>query len=332
MRNRQIVLASRPVGIPQPHHFELRCTEMPCVGEGEFLVSNEFLSVDPAQRGYVNDENNYAPPVPIGGVMRAMAVGKVIASRCSAVEVGEYLYGWFGWQDYCCAQPSAILRRVDPAQAPLSANAGLLGINGLTAYLALHDIGKPRPGETVLVSAAAGAVGSIVGQLARQAGARPVALVGSAEKGRLCLEQYGYAEYVNHHEPLEQGLRQACPKGVDVYFDNTGGEILDTVLRQMALFGRVIQCGTLSIPSWVPNPTGPRNEREVLTRRLRIEGFVIFDHLARFDETAAKLAAMLAEGRIHYAEDVEGDIARAPQALVDVYAGRNRGKKLVWLR
>jgi len=332
MRNRQIVLASRPVGIPQPHHFELRCDATPSPCEGEFLVSNEFLSVDPAQRGYVNEENNYAPPVPIGGVMRAMAVGKVIASHCSDVEVGEYLYGWFGWQDYCCALPSAILRRVDPALAPLSANAGLLGINGLTAWLALHDIGKPRPGGTVLVSAAAGAVGSIVGQLARLAGARPVALVGSGEKGRLCVEQYGYADYVNYREPLEEGLKRTCPRGVDVFFDNTGGEILDTVLRQMALFGRVIQCGTMSIASWVPNPTGPRNEREVLTRRLRVEGFVIFDHLRRFDETAAKLAALLAAGEIRYAEDVEGDIARAPQALVDVYAGKNKGKKLIWLR
>jgi NADPH-dependent curcumin reductase CurA len=332
MRNRQIVLASRPVGIPQPHHFELRCAEMPAPAEGEFLVSNEFLSVDPAQRGYVNDENNYAPPVAIGAVMRALAVGKVIASRCAGVEAGEQLYGWFGWQDYCCARPSDILRRVKPAQAPLSANAGLLGINGLTAYLALHDIGKPRPGETVLVSAAAGAVGSIVGQLARLAGARPVALVGSDEKGRLCLEQFGYAAYLNYREPLEEALKRACPKGIDVFFDNTGGPLHDTVLRHMALFGRVIQCGTMSIPSWVPNPSGPRNEREVLTRRLRLEGFVIFDHLARFDETAARLAEMLADGSLHYAEDVEGDIARAPQALVDVYAGKNKGKKLIWLR
>ena len=174
MNNRQIVLESRPVGIPQPQHFMLRSSETAQPRDGEFLVENHYLSVDPAQRGYVNDENNYAPPVPIGAVMRAMAVGRVIASRCEQVRVGEYLYGWFGWQDYCVAAPAAILRRVDPEQAPLSTAAGLLGINGLTAYLALHDIGRPQPGDTVLVSAAAGAVGSIVGQLAKQAGARPV--------------------------------------------------------------------------------------------------------------------------------------------------------------
>ena len=332
MKNRQIVLGSRPVGIPQPGHFELRSSEAPTPQDGEFLVENHYLSVDPAQRGYVNDENNYAPPVAIGAVMRAMAVGKVIASRCGQVRVGEYLYGWFGWQDYCTATPAAILRRVDPAQAPLSTGAGLLGINGLTAYLALHDIGRPRPGETVLVSAAAGAVGSIVGQLAKLAGARPVALVGSDEKGERCIADFGYDAWINYRKPLEPALRETCPKGVDVFFDNTGGGIADVVLRQMALFGRVIQCGTMSIASWVPNPSGPRNEREILTRRLRMEGFVIFDHIKRFDETATALAEMLSGGRLRYAEDIGTDIAAAPQALVDVYSGRNQGKKLIKLR
>ena len=332
MNNRQIVLGSRPVGIPQPEHFELRSSEAATPREGEFLVENHYLSVDPAQRGYVNDENNYAPPVAIGAVMRAMAVGKVIASRCAQVRVGEYLYGWFGWQDYCAATPAAILRRVDPAQAPLSTGAGLLGINGLTAYLALHDIGRPQPGETMLVSAAAGAVGSIVGQLAKQTGARPVALVGSDDKGQRCITDFGYDAWINYRKPLEPALRQTCPKGVDVFFDNTGGDIADVVLRQMALFGRVIQCGTMSIASWVPNPSGPRNEREILTRRLRMEGFVIFDHIKRFDETATALAEMLSGGRLRYAEDIGTDITAAPQALVDVYSGRNQGKKLIKLR
>lgn len=332
MQNRQIVLKSRPVGIPQSTHFELKIAPVPEPNDGEFLIENHYLSVDPAQRGYVNDENNYAPPVPIGAVMRAMAVGRVIASRCTAVRVDDDYYGWFGWQDYCVATPAAILRRVDPQQAPLSTGAGLLGINGLTAYLALHDIGQPKPGETVLVTAAAGAVGSIVGQLARRARARAVAVVGSDDKGRQCLAEYGYAAYVNYREPLEPALREACPGGIDVFFDNTGGEIADVVFGQMALFGRVIQCGTMSIASWVPTPVGPRKDREILTRRLRVEGFVIFDHAARYDETAAKLAAMLHEGTLKYAEDISTDITQAPQALVDVYSGRNTGKKLIRLR
>lgn len=332
MNNRQIILKSRPVGIPQPEHFELIEADAPSLRDGEFLIENHYLSVDPAQRGYVNDENNYAPPVPIGAVMRAMTVGKVIASKADTVKTGEYYYGWFGWQDYCAATPATILRKVDPDQAPLSTGAGLLGINGLTAYLALHDIGNPKPGETVLVTAAAGAVGSIVGQLAKQAGARPVAVVGSDEKGRQCMADYGYDAYVNYKQPLEAALREACPIGIDVFFDNTSGEIADTVYGQMAMFGRVIQCGTMSIASWVPTPMGPRKDREILTRRLRVEGFVIFDHAKRYDETAVQLAAMFKDGRLRYAEDIGNDIADAPQALVDVYAGRNRGKKLIKLR
>ena len=332
MDNRQIILSSRPVGVPQPSHFTLVTTPVATPQDGEFLVENLYLSVDPAQRGYVNDENNYAPPVPIGAVMRAMAVGKVIESKHPDFKTGEFLYGWFGWQDYCVCQPSALLRRVDPAQAPLSAGAGLLGINGLTAYLTLQDIAKPKAGETIVVTAAAGAVGSLVGQLAKLAGCRTVAVVGSDEKGAQCLEHYGYDAYVNYRKPVEDGLRDACPKGVDIFFDNVAGELADTIIRQMNFFGRVVQCGTVSIPSWVPAPQGPRIEREVLTRRLRIEGFVIFDHIARYDEAAAELARLVNAGKLRYDEDIEHDIAQAPQALVDVYAGRNRGKKLIKLR
>lgn len=332
MNNRQITLKSRPVGIPQPEHFELKTVTVPDLADGEFLVENHYLSVDPAQRGYVNDENNYAPPVPIGAVMRAMAVGKVIASKHADFAEGQFLYGWFGWQDYCVATPAGVLRKVDPKQAPLSTGAGLLGINGLTAYLALHDIGAPKPGETVLVTAAAGAVGSIVGQLARQAGARGVAVVGSDEKGRQAIADYGYEAFINYKRPLEPQLKETCPNGVNVFFDNTAGEIADSVIRHMAWFGRVIQCGTMSIASWAPNPTGPRIEREILTRRLRLEGFVIFDHIKRYDDVAAKLAAMLSDGSLRYVEDISSDIAEAPQALVDVYSGRNTGKKLIKLR
>lgn len=332
MNNRQIVLISRPVGVPQPTHFELRISPVPPLIDGEFLVENIYLSVDPAQRGYVNDENNYSPPVALGTVMRAMAVGRVIDSRHPNFKVGDFLYGWFGWQDYCVCQPSALLRRVDPREAPLSAGAGLLGINGLTAYLALQDIGRPKPEETIVVTAAAGAVGSFVGQLGKLAGCRTVAVVGTDEKGTQCVERYGYDAYVNYRGSVAEALRNACPKGIDIFFDNVAGDLADIILRQMNLFGRIIKCGTISIPVWVPPPQGPRIDREILTRRLRIEGFIIFDHVARFDAAAAGLARLLAEGKLHYDEDVERDLARAPQALVDVYAGRNRGKKLVQLR
>jgi len=332
MLNRQIILKSRPVGVPQPAHFEQVSNPVPELAADEFLVENVFLSVDPAQRGYVNDENNYVPPVPLGSVMRAMAVGRVIASKNAKFAVGDHLYGWFGWQDYCVCAPAAVLRRVDPNQAPLSAAAGLLGINGLTAHLALHRIGQPKAGETLVVTAGAGAVGSIVGQLAKAAGCRTVAVVGSDEKGLQCLRDFGYDAFVNYHANLVEGLAEACPKGIDVFFDNVAGGIADVIVRRMNWFGRIIQCGTMSIPVWVPVPEGPRIEREILTRRLRLEGFVIFDHINSFDAVAAELAAMLKSGKLQIREDIETDIGQAPQALVDVYTGRNNGKKLIRLR
>jgi NADPH-dependent curcumin reductase CurA len=330
--NRQIILTSRPVGVPQPSHFEQVTQNLPELAQGELLVENLYLSIDPAQRGYVNDENNYVAPVPIGTVMRALAVGRVIASKHSGFAVGQHLYGWFGWQDYCVCQPLSVLRRVDPRQAPLSAAAGVLGINGLTAYLALQNIGQPKKGETIVVTAGAGAVGSIVGQLAKHAGCRTVAVVGSDEKGMQCREDFGFDAFVNYQRPIAEALAEACPSGIDIFFDNVAGEIADTIVRRMNWFGRIIQCGTVSIPVWIPTPQGPRMEREVLTRRLKLEGFVIFDHGSRFDAVAAELAAMLAAGQLRIREDIETDLARAPQALVDVYTGRNTGKKLIRLR
>jgi NADPH-dependent curcumin reductase CurA len=332
MKNRRILLKFRPVGIPQPAHFELDATDTPALQDGEFLVENIFLSVDPAQRGYVNEENNYAPPVALGAVMRALAVGRVQESRHPDYVRDQYLYGWFGWQEYCVCRPDAVLRRVDAGQAPLSTAAGLLGINGLTAHLALKNIGHLKAGETVVVTAAAGAVGSIVGQLARLQDCRPIAIVGSAEKGAHCVAAFGYSGYANYHEPLEPMLQELCPGGVDVFFDNVSGTVADTIIAKMAWFGRVIQCGTVSIPSWVPVPQGPRVAREVLTRRLRMQGFVVFDHAAHFDAVAAELAALLKSGALRIEEDIEFGIERAPQALVDVYAGRNRGKKLIQLK
>jgi NADPH-dependent curcumin reductase CurA len=332
MVNRQILLASRPKGIPQPHHFRIDTRAMPEVMAGQILVENHFLSIDPAQRGYVNDENNYSPPVPVGDVMRSLAVGRVITSRHPDIREGSYVYGWFGWQEFCVCGPESIFRRVDPNQASLSAAAGVLGINGLTARLALREIGVPKAGETIVVTAGAGAVGSIVGQLATLAGCRAVAVVGSDEKGAQCIEQFGFAAFVNYKRPWLQPLRDACPTGVDVFFDNVGGALADAIVREMNLHGRVVICGTLATAQWVPAPIGPRIEREILTRRLRIGGFVVFDHVSQFDSVAAELATLLADGKLRIAEDIEFGLENAPRALVDVYAGRNHGKKLISLR
>jgi NADPH-dependent curcumin reductase CurA len=331
MENHRIILKSRPIGIPQPTHFALETVAVPALNEGEFLAKNLFLSVDPAQRGYVNEENNYSPPVPLGGVMRALAVARIADSKNPDYLPGEHVYGWFGWQEYCVCQPDAVLRRVDPRQAPLSTAAGLLGINGITAYLAFTDIGKPKRGETIVVTAAAGAVGSIVGQLAKLAGCRAVAIVGSDDKGKKCLADFGYDAFLNYHRPFDRALEEISPKGIDIFFDNVAGAIADVIHRRMAAFGRVIQCGTVSIASWIPVPLGPRLEREILTRRLHMEGFVIFDHIGHFDLVAEKLASLLALGKLRIEEDIEIGLERAPGALVDVYAGRNCGKKLIQL-
>lgn len=332
MKNRKVVLISRPHGLPQQRHFEVRTSALPDIGENQILVENLLLSIDPAQRGYVNEESNYTPPVPIGDVMRSLAIGRVVASNHLEFTTGEYLYGWFGWQDYCACGADAVLRRVKVEQAPFPIAAGVLGINGLTAEIALRELAAPSAGETVVVTAAAGAVGSLVGQLASLYGCRTVAIVGSEKKGRQCTNDFGYAGYINYRRPWADALRQECPRGIDVFFDNVGGDLLDGVLRQMNPLGRVIICGTVATTSWIPPPLGLRNEREILTRRLRVAGFVIFDHISKFDAVAEKLAQLFAQGRLRAEVDIELGLERAPGALLDVYAGRNRGKKLIRLR
>lgn len=331
--NRRIILAERPRGVPEPRHFRRDDVPLAAPGEGEFLIRNVYLSIDPAQRGWVQAGGNYSDPVPIGGVMRSLAVGVVEESRQPGMAVGEYLYGWFGWQDYCVATDASVLRRVDPRQAPLSAAIGVLGLTGITAFLALTEIGRPVPGETVLVSTAAGAVGSIVGQLARRLRCRTVGLTGSDEKVKQCAGEFGYDQALNYRAGLdESALRSACPRGVDVFFDNTSGAIADAVLPLMNVRGRIVQCGTVAEPVWDPPPLGPRRDRAILVKRLRHEGFIVFDHVARFAEVAARLAEWLRDGTLVHREDIEIGLEGAPAALAGLYGGTNCGKKIIELR
>ena len=328
--NRRIVLVRRPTGIPAPSDFARADVPVEEPGDGEFLVRNLLLSIDPAQRGWVNASANYADPVPIGGVMRSLAVGVVEESRHHNVVAGEHLYGWFGWQDYCVGSDAKLLRKVDPHQAPLSAALGVLGITGISAYLALTEIGQPTPGETVLVSTAAGAVGSIVGQIARRHGCHVVGLTGSVEKAARCVTEFGYHAAVDYKAGLSADLiRKHCPDGIDVFFDNTSGEIADAVWPVLNSHARVVQCGTAAVPAWDPPPAGLRRDREVLVKRLRHEGFIIFDHVARFPAVAAQLAAWLADGSLRYREDIEHGLERAPEALAALYRGQNDGKKII---
>lgn len=330
-RNRRVLLARRPAGIPVPDDFALDEAAVPEPGPGEFLLRNIYLSVDPAQRGWALAEGNYSTPVPLGGPMRALAVGVVVRSRDPAFAEGEFLYGWFGWQDYAVAGAGAVLLRAREAM-PLSCFAGLLGINGLTAYLALTELGRPRAGDVLLVSTAAGAVGSLVGQIGARLGCRTIGLTGSEEKAERCRTRFGYgAAFSYKGADLPALVASAAPDGLDVFFDNTGGAILDAALRAMRPGGRIVQCGTASVPSWTPPPQGPRNEREILTRRLAWSGFVIFDHLNRFEAAAGTLGQWYRGGEIIFDEDITDGIEGAPSALQQLYAGENRGKRLIYV-
>jgi NADPH-dependent curcumin reductase CurA len=330
--NRRILLVRRPTGIPETDDFAMDEAPIPAPADGQFLIRNLFLSVDPAQRGWATDAANYTTTVPLGGVMRALAVGIVVESRHPDFPVGSHAYGWFGWQSFAVAGPGDVLTRFAEPEISLSAHAGILGINGMTAWLAFHRLGRPNAGDTVLVSTAAGAVGSIVGQLARASGCRVVGLTGSADKADVCRTRFGYDVALNYKSAsLVDLLSEAAPDGFDIFFDSVGGSILDTALRKMRIGGRVVQCGTASIASWTPSPQGLRNEREILTRRLSWNGFVIFDHQPLFDDTMAELVAMIRSGRLTYDEDIRSGLETAPQALADVYSGRNAGKTLIAL-
>lgn len=329
--NRRVILARRPQGVPQPADFAHEVGTVPEPGDNEFLVRTIYWSVDPAQRGWASDEANYSQPVPIGAPMRALGVGVVVRSKDPTVAEGEFLYGWFGWQDYAVADRSKILLR-GRYPVPLSAYASLLGINGLTAHLALIELGRPKQGNVLLVSTAAGSVGAFVGQIGATLGCTTIGLTGDEEKVARCRERYRYDVAANYRTTdVTALLAEAAPKGLDVYFDNTGGPILDAALRRMSVGGRVVQCGTAANTVWSPPPTGPRNEREVLTRRLVWSGFVIFDHVARFEEAAEQLVAWHSEGRLVYDEDVSDGVEHAPGAIAALYAGENRGKKLIYV-
>lgn len=330
--NRQVILTSRPTGVAQAENFAVVAAESLPLGAGQLRIANRFLSVEPAMRGWIADAGNYAAPVAIGAVMRSLAVGEIIESRAEGWEVGAIVCGWFGWQHEAVVEPSAVVRRVSEADLPASLALGVLGINGVTAYLALTGIGKPAAGETVLVSTAAGGVGSAVGQIAKLLGARTVGITGGADKVRDCRELFGYDAAIDYKaDGLAQAIAAACPDGVNVYFDNTSGAISDAVMPQLALRARVVICGTASVSQWDPWPQGPRVERHLLVKRASMQGFVIFDHMDRWDEAVSTLAGWIRDGRLSYLEDILEGIEACPDALAGLYRGENRGKRIIRL-
>jgi len=330
--NRQVRLKSRPNGIPQPGNFEIVETALPSLAEHQFLVCNHYLSVEPAMRGWVSAVANYSAPVGIGEVMRSFCAGRVVASRHPDFAEGDAVMGMLGWQEFAISDGSAITRKVMESDLPLSLSLGILGLNGVTAYFGLLDVGQPRPGDTVVVSTAAGAVGSAVGQIAKLMGCRTVGLTGGPVKAALCREAFGYDAVIDYKtNNIFQALSAVCPRGVDLYFDNTSGHISDAVLPQLALGARVVICGTASVASWDPPPVGPRVERHLLVKRARMAGFIILDYQHRYEEAIARLATWVRDGRLRYREDIVDGLEHCPGAIAELYRGENLGKRLIRL-
>jgi hypothetical protein len=322
--NHQFRLARRPVGMVQRSDFEY--TEAPVAepGEGEVLVKILYISLDPAMRGWMNEGKSYIPPVGLGEVMRAGAVGRVVASRDPGVAVGDHVVGVLGVQEYAIAKAKG-LTKVDPRLVPLPVYLGTLGMPGMTAYFGLLEIGRPKSGETVVVSGAAGAVGQVVGQIAKIKGCRVVGIAGGQEKCDY-LRSIGFDAAIDYkHQDVKAALREHCPKGVDVYFDNVGGEILDTVLTHLAMHARIVICGAISQYN-ESKMKGPSNYMSLLVNRASMTGMVVFDYASRYAEAAREMAGWMATGQLKSREDIVEGLETFPETLLKLFKGENTGK------
>jgi NADPH-dependent curcumin reductase len=328
VENQRIVLASRPEGWVTPQNFELQRTEMPKVAEGEVLVKNLWLSLDPYMRGRMSEQKSYVKGVDIGEVMVGQTAGEVVESKHPGFKPGDKVLTQTGWQLYAATKEAM---KVDASRAPLSYYLGVLGMPGLTAYFGLKELGQPKAGETVVVSAASGAVGSVVGQLAKLWGCHAIGIAGGREKCDYVRSELGFDACIDYKSgKLREDLKAACPKGVDVYFDNVGGEILDLALARMNLFGRVVVCGTISDYN-ATEPYRVKNWRAILVNRLKVQGMIVFDWKERYGEALKALGGYLAAGKLKTRESVVEGLANAPQGFISLLKGGNFGKQLVKL-
>jgi NADPH-dependent curcumin reductase len=327
--NRQVRLAARPSGLPRPADWEFTSESVPAPDTGEFVVAVSHLSIDPAMRGWMNATASYIAPVEIGAVMRAGGIGRVAASEHPGFDVGDYVYGTFGVQEYATSDGRGVLK-LDTSLAEPTTYLGALGMTGLTAYFALLDTGKAKEGDTVVVSGAAGAVGSVAGQIAKIKGCRVIGIAGGPEKCRLVTEEFGFDAAIDYRLPhLRRQLRELAPRGVDVYFDNVGGEILDDVLTCIARGARIVICGAIS--QYNENQVrGPANYMMLLVARASMTGMLVFDYADRYPEAMAELAGWYRAGRLVSHETVmTGTVEDFPEALLKLFEGANTGKLIL---
>jgi NADPH-dependent curcumin reductase CurA len=330
--NRQVRLAARPVGLPKRSDWNFTEEALREPAEGEFAVKVSHLSLDPAMRGWMNEGKSYIRPVEIGEVMRAGGAGRVTSSKHPQFKAGDEVAGSFGVQEYAISDGKGV-RKIDTRFAPLTTYLGALGMPGMTAYFGLLDIGKPKPGDTVVVSGAAGAVGSVVGQIAKIKGCRVVGIAGGADKCKFLAEKLGFDAWIDYKsEDVKAALKTHCPKGIDVYFDNVGGDILDAALTRLALHARIIICGAISQYNNTAPLKGPVNYLSLLVNRASMTGMVVFDYADRYGEAAREMAQWIAQGKLVAKEDVvEGGIDAFPETLLKLFKGENFGKLVLAL-
>ena len=331
--NRQWRLARRPRGMVEVTDFTWAEQPVPALADGQFLVRNLYLSMDPTQRGWMATDT-YIPAIAIGDVMRSFGVGQVVESKHPKFRPGRIVQGGIGWQDYLVTDGggplpiSGLLEGVDVPHIPLAMS--VLGLTGITAYFGLLEVGRPQPGETVVVSGAAGATGSVVGQIAKIKGCRAIGIAGGPEKCGWLTKEAGFDAAIDYKsERVDRRLAQLCPNGIDVFFDNVGGEILDAALASLAMRGRVVICGAISMYNEKAPPAGPRNYLSLLVKRGRMEGFIVLDYMPRAGEAVAALSRWVREGRLKHEEDIQEGLENAPQTLLRLFEGKNRGKQLL---
>jgi len=329
--NRQYRLAARPSGLPTREDWHFTEEKVRPLEAGEVLVDVMYISLDPAMRGWMNDARSYIAPVAIGDVMRAGGAGRVVASRNEQFAEGDYVVGAFGVQEYAIANGKG-MHRADVALAPLPKYLGVLGMPGMTAYFGLLDIGKPQPGQTVVVSGAAGAVGSVVGQIAKIKGCRAIGIAGGKAKCDHVVTDLGFDACIDYKsDDLRRALAAHCPDGIDVYFDNVGGAILDAALARLALHARVVICGAISQYNSTTGTKGPANYMSLLVNRASMTGMVVFDYAARYAEAAKELSAWLTAGKLVSREEIVHGLDNFPEALLMLFRGDNTGKLVLAL-